>query len=303
MMARDGLKVTSQTLWDQLDAMAHHLEPTYRAIRREVLAAPVIGADETRWQLMGGKKKGNWYAWVLASPDAVFFDIQDSRSKASAERVLSGYGGVLMADGYAVYEALSRGDPKLIVANCWAHVRRKFVEVQDNYPVACDQVLDLIRELYGVEKAVRESVPREDVGTYHAALLETRRSRSQPVLDRIQQWVVDQHALPQSGLGRAILYMAELWKGLTLFIDDPRIPLDNNATERAIRGLVVGRKNHYGSRSERGIEVAALFYTLIETAKLRGVEPTAYLQDALMATLKAPGTVTLPVAESESAAV
>jgi transposase len=300
MMAREGLDVTSQTLWDQLNAVAYRLEPTYRAIRSEVLKSPVVGADETRWPLMGSKEKSRWYAWVAASPDAVFFDIQDSRSEASAEKILSGYEGVLMADGYAVYEALSRGAPNLVVANCWAHVRRKFVEVQENFPLACEQILDLIGELYEVERSVREAASG-DVAALHAALLEARHSRSQAILDRILQWVVDQHALPQSGIGKAIIYMGVRWTALTRFVDDPRIPLDNNATERAIRGLVVGRKNHYGSRSQRGTEVAALFYTLIETAKLRGVDPKAYLQKALMAALITPGAVTLPEAESVAA--
>jgi len=88
--------------------------------------------------------------------------------------------------------------------------------------------------------------------------------------------------------------MLGLWPGLTRFLDDARIPLDNNATERGLRGLVVGRKNHYGSRSQRGTEVAALFYSLIESAKLCGVEPKAYLLQATHAALETPGTVTLP---------
>jgi len=88
--------------------------------------------------------------------------------------------------------------------------------------------------------------------------------------------------------------MLGLWPGLTRFLDDSRIPLDNNATERALRGMVIGRKNHYGSRSRRGTEVAALFYSLIESAKLCGVEPKAYLLHALRAALATPGTVTLP---------
>lgn len=301
MMAREGLEVTSQTLWDQLNAVAYRLEPTYQEIRREVLKSPVIGADETRWPLMGSKEKSRWYAWVAASPDAVFFDIQDSRSEASAEKILSSYQGVLVVDGYAVYEALSRGAPNLVVANCWAHVRRKFVEIQENFPLACEQVLDLIGELYKVDRSVRESATRDDVAAFNTVLLEARRSQSQPILDRILKWVVDQHALPQSGIGQAIIYMGERWKGLTRFVDDPRIPLDNNATERALRGLVVGRKNHYGSRSQRGTEVAALFYTLIETAKLRGINPKAYLRAALMAALITPGAVTLPTPEPAAA--
>jgi transposase len=95
-------------------------------------------------------------------------------------------------------------------------------------------------------------------------------------------------------VGKAISYMLGLWPGLTRFLEDPRIPLDNNATERGLRGMVVGRKNHYGSRSKRGTEVAALFYSLIESAKLAGAEPKAYLLRAARAALTHPGTVTLP---------
>jgi transposase len=95
-------------------------------------------------------------------------------------------------------------------------------------------------------------------------------------------------------LGKAIAYMFGLWTGLTRFLDDPRIALDNNATERGLRGMVLERKNHYGSRSKRGTEVAVLFYSLIESAKLCGVEPKAYLLYATRAALENPGAVTLP---------
>src|SRR5207249_5744334 len=110
----------------------------------------------------------------------------------------------------------------------------------------------------------------------------------------IRAWAHEQGALPRSMLGRAITCMLGLWPGLTRFLDDPRIPLDNNEAERGIRGVVLGRKNHYGSRSQRGTEVAALFYSLIESAKLAGVEPKLYLLTATRATLANRGTVTLP---------
>jgi len=114
-----------------------------------------------------------------------------------------------------------------------------------------------------------------------------------PLVAELRAWAHRQRALPESSLGKAISYMLGLWTGLTRFLDDPRIPLDNNATERGLRGMVVGRKNHYGSRSKRGTEVAALFYSLIESAKLCGVEPKAYLLQAVRAALANPGTVTL----------
>jgi transposase len=103
-----------------------------------------------------------------------------------------------------------------------------------------------------------------------------RPERSRPILDRIWQWATVQVGLPRSDFGKAVRYILERWAGLTRFVDDPRIPLDNNAAEQALRGPVVGRKNHYGSRSLRGTEVAAVFYTLCETARLIGVDPHAY---------------------------
>ena len=108
------------------------------------------------------------------------------------------------------------------------------------------------------------------------------------MVERIRAWAVTAktRTLPESGLVKAIDYMLGMWKGLVRFLDDPRIPLDNNGTERGLRGVVVGRKNHYGSKSRRGTEVAAIFYSLIESAKLAGVEPKAYLRRAVEAALR-----------------
>ena len=114
------------------------------------------------------------------------------------------------------------------------------------------------------------------------------------MIESIRLWAESQTTLPRGDLGQAIRYMQGLWPGLTRFLDDPLIPLDNNPVERALRGLVVGRKNHYGSRSRRGCEVAALFYSLIETAKLCGVEPKSYLLRATSEALNQPGAITLP---------
>ncbi len=100
-------------------------------------------------------------------------------------------------------------------------------------------------------------------------------------------------AVPHSALGKAIGYTSSLWPGLVRFLADPAIPLDTNSVERALRGVAVGRKNHYGSRSQRGTHVAALFYSLIESAKLRGVEPRVYLREATLRAVRNPGTATL----------
>jgi len=285
IMKREGLVVTSQTLWDQIDLLARWAKPAYDAIRSEVLSSPVIGADETHWRVMGlpSTERKRWWTWCASSPEAVFYEIHDSRSEDAASKVLEGYRGIVVADGYGAYAALARASPGFVLVNCWAHVRRKFIEVEENFPVACQQILDLIGELYAVERSVKASTPDERL----RLLADVRRTESKKILDRIQQWVIDQRALPQGGLGKAIAYMGGLWPGLVRFVDDPRIPLDNNATERALRGPVVGRKNFYGARSRRGTEVAALFYTIFETAKLRGTDPKSYVKQLVYARIAA----------------
>jgi len=125
-----------------------------------------------------------------------------------------------------------------------------------------------------------------------------RTKDSKPVIADLRAWAEETRptALPRSGLRKAIDYMLSHWHGLTLFLEDPNIPLDNNLAERKMRGVVLGRKNHYGSRSKRGTEVAAILYSLTESAKLVGAEPNAYLLTATQAALNKPGTVTLPTA-------
>jgi transposase len=296
-MRREGLTIDSQTLWDQLDALATVLQPTYEALRQYVLAAPVIGADETWWRFLQGRGAQRWWAWSVTREDAVAYTILESRSQTAARQVLNGYTGIVIADGYGAYDALARAGPSFTLAHCWAHVRRKFVEAEPHYPGPCGEILDLIRQLY----AVKRGCPTLDPAASEEAHTEARqlraaarREQSIAIVDAIRAWAFRQRALPESSLGKAIAYMLGLWPGLTRFLGDARIPLDNSATERGLRGVVVGRKNHYGSRSMRGTEVAALFYSLIESAKPCGVEPKAYLLCATRAALQNPGTVTLP---------
>jgi transposase len=296
IMEREGLTVTSQALWDQIEALARCLEPSYKALSPRVLASPVVYADETHWRLMGQPEEtSRWWVWCVASDDAVFYQLFGTRSAKAARSVLSGYRGIVLCDGYGAYESLERAGPEITLAHCWAHVRRKFIEVEVQYPQACGEILQLLGQLYTLEREVpRLGFPETEE---HLALrAKLREERSLPLVENIYAWAEDmrQKCLPRSGLGRATEYLLGMRKGLTRFLENPRIPLDNNAAERAVRGVVIGRKNHYGSRSKRGTEVAALFYSLCETAKLVGVEPRAYLLEATRAALCKPGTVTLP---------
>jgi transposase len=292
IMEAEGLKIDSQTLWNQIDALSKLLEPTYEALAARALASPLVHADETHWRMMDGKSS-RWWVWCLASEQAVIYRLSSSRSAEAARSLLNEYRGIVVADGYGAYEALARAGPQFALAHCWAHVRRKFVEIEDNYPVACGEILDLIGQLYTVERLI----PGPDKIALAITLqlrVELRHERSRELIEKIRKWAEAQVVLPQSGLGKAIAYMLGLWPGLIRFLGDPRVPLDNNAVERALRGVVVGRKNHYGSRSRRGTQVAALLYSLCETARLVGEEPRDYLTRAAHAAIDQPGSVTLP---------
>ncbi len=304
MMARQGLQVRANTLWDQLRALSKVLEPSYRRLIEEVQKGEMAYADETWWRLMDGKlevRKKHWM-WAMASEELVAYRILNSRSKEAAAKVLGDFNGTLMADGFSSYGALARQGPQMDLgdrksgvrfklANCWAHARRKYVEAEDNFPEPCAEVLDMIGRLYGVERKVTKNGDPRD---RQDKRLRLRQKESTAILEEIRTWAERQRVLPQSGLGQAIAYMMNLWPGLTTFTDDPAVPLDNNHVERALRGPVVGRKNHYGSRSEDGTHVAELFYSLLESAKLSGVEPRNYLLKATWCALESPGLATLP---------
>jgi transposase len=297
IMRREGLDIDSHTLWDQLNALAQVLAPSQAALTHYVLNAELLGADETWWRVMVQPKAKRWWAWTLAREDAVVYRILDSRSHDAARQVLGDYRGIVIADGYGAYDALARGSPGFTLAHCWAHARRKYVEAEPHYPAACQAVLDLIRQLYAVEArvpALPADATAEDRRDVRALRARLRGEQSRGLVREIRDWALGQRVLPESSLGKAISYMLGLWAGLTRFLDDPRIPIDNNHTERGLRGMVVGRKNHYGSRSQRGTEVAALFYSLIESAKLCGVDPKAYLLTAARAALADRAAATLP---------
>jgi transposase len=281
-MARDGLIVDSQTLWDQLYALSQVLKPAYTRLQAYILKQPILGADETTWRLMGpaGKPEGGskrCYAWSLVVSNAVYYRILGSRSAQAGGQVLDGYRGIVMADGYSVYSSLAEGDGGFTLVHCWAHVRRKFIEVEKSFPKETVEIVGLIGQLYAIEK----QCPSGPEGDPLRGRL--RAEQSQAIVSQIQKWALNVRALPQSGLASAIKYMGGLWHGLTRFLNDPRIPLDNNTTERALRVVVLGRKNHYGSRSPRGIEVAGILYSLIESAYLTGLDPRIYLRIAVHA--------------------
>ena len=284
MMARDGLVVTSQTLWDQIEQLTWVIESVMPRLLSFVLGHAVVGADETSWELMG-KKSGqskSWWVWVLRTDDAVYYAIRGSRGASTAKELLASFVGVLMCDGYDAYLSLAMAYPRVVLAHCWVHVRRAFLDIEKSFPTACREILDLIGKLYYLEKDCPAGPEGDE------ARRSIRDQDSRKVVDAIVEWFFRTvpRCLPESGLHKALGYLVHMWTGLVLFLEDPRIPLDNNGSERAARGPVVGRKNHYGSRSLRGTEVAGTLYSLVESAKLNGLEPRLYLRVAVRAGLR-----------------
>jgi transposase len=290
IMALEGLDISSNTLWEQAERLARVLGPTLSALREYVVTAAMLNADETPWYML---KKGRekWWVWSICRDDAVYYRVDESRAHNVIVDMLQGFDGVLTVDGYEAYGAaakvLAKGGTKIKVALCWAHARRKFVEASESYP-ECDEALDLLSELFLVERDlpawenIDDPLMREK---QLAHIREVRQQRSKPIVGKLKAWAEKLRPLPESKLGQAITYLSNQWEGLNVFLDEPRAPLSNNRAERELRTVVVGRKNHYGSKSKRGTEVAALFYSLIETAALCGVDPRAYLRAAAVAAL------------------
>jgi len=300
-MKRDGLRVSSQTLWDQIWALSQVLRPAYDALLPYIFSFAVICADESIWYMLkkGGRKK--WYIWGASCPYAVYYRLDSSRGGKVAEELLGEFEGTIITDGYKGYNGLARAGPNgkkslIDLSNCWSHARRKFVDCENDYPLECKEAIDMIRELYDVESQTPDpwSVSEDEREEVFGLLGKLRDEQSRPITEAIESWAKKQLSLPESTFRAAIEYLLGHWKGLTKFLDDPRVPLDTNQIERGFRGPAVGRKNHYGSKSARGTEVAAIFYSLIESAKLCGLNPKEYLLAATKAALENPGTALLP---------
>lgn len=282
ILERHGLVVTSQTLWDLANAIAHRLERVNVALLDHVLGRPVIGLDQTGWPRLEGVDSKPWQMWCLTAQGIAVHRIREDKSTATFTDLVGNYTGVIVCDALATHGAGARASPGIVLAACWAHVLRRFRDALPDHPEA-ERALAWIGALYDIDDRAGDDLARR---------AELRRSESRALLDELYAWLCDHATLTSLSIGKAAAYTLSNWDRLTRFVDDPRIPLDNNATERGIRGPVVGRKNHYGSKSRRGTQVAATLYSILETAKLHGVNPADYLYAAIVAADR--GVVLMP---------
>ena len=284
MMRRAGLLIRNSTMWDQVHAIAEYLEPTYQALWNQIYAQDVIGVDQTSWKNLSKRPKTNWKVWSTTSIDAVVFSIRKTQKKKDFIDLFEDFEGVIVMDAAPQNIHGARGSPNVTPACCWAHVVRKFKGVTDDFPVA-EEFLELCGKMYEYERKTADD---------RAARAAIRQEKTKPLVDEMKEWLFGCQVLQSTSLGKAIKYALTYWDELTRFVDDPDIWIDNNRTERSIRGPVVGRKNFYGSKSLRGTRVAAMIYSIVETAKMRGLPADEYLHAVAHYTKHNPGRPLLP---------
>lgn len=288
IMRRSGIELAESTLCDWVARMSDLLTPIYDELRIQLLAGRLIQSDDTEvpYLLKSLKKQtATGYLWTYLNTLSmiVLYDFTTSRSRAGPSAFLAGFvGGTLQSDGYAGYDEIVQR-AELVRAGCWAHARRKFYDARGDDRMRCGQMLKLIQELFAIEqqaKALRADPAAAFGDAEHMAL---RRERSQPLLDKIEAlieaWSLE--VLPRSSVGKAVTYMRNQWKPLTRFMEDAELDLDNNASERAMRHVVIGRKNWTFAGSAEGGHRAAIIYSIVATCQQQGLDPFAYLRDVI----------------------
>jgi transposase len=286
-MRRAGLEVDSQTLWDQTLALSRCFKDAMVRLHQHLLSQDVLLADESHWPVLGvkGRPTKNWFDWALVSDHAILHTILDSRSNEAAVQVLAGYTGILLTDGYIVYESQSKKHG-FTQAHDWSHARRKFLEAEASAPAEAAAFLDDIGKLFLIEREIAERGAGLPAGDLIGLRGQVRREQSKPIVQQIGERAMEVKAFRESPIAKAVKYLENRWAGLIRFLADGRIPITSNAAERALRGVVLGRNNYHGSKSRLGTEVAAIFYSLIDSAKLCGLEPKAYLKGAALEHLR-----------------
>lgn len=283
-----GLNISNGVLTGGLSRLSTLLKPLYELMISKIAFEKLVHADETGWwnwasryYLEGTEDKSRQWLWGFFSQLYHIFVIDPTRSAKVIKRTL-GRGPdqtiipIIFCDRYRVYQTCGN-----TLAFCWAHVRRDFIKLKTKYPndkqlsIWADSWISLISDLYALNKL-------RLVHLRDPPLLEAFQKQLQEVLEKIQNLMNPDNYCTKIQLAQ-IKSMQHHWAGLTLFINDPEIPLDNNLAERALRTPVVGRKNFYGNHSNRAAEATAIFYSVIATCKLHNIEPKKFLKRYLMA--------------------
>ena len=285
VLARHDVTVPRQTLARWVIGAGTALQPLHNLMRDTLLDAPFLHLDETVVQVLKEKGKSptsQSYMWVQTGgppgKPVVIYDYDPSRSGEVPARLLTGYQGYLMTDGYAGYNTLAKTDGIEHLV-CWAHVRRKCVDAVKVQPKGthghADQAVAMIGRLYGMEREHKDAT----MDARYAA----RQEQSIPVLNELHDWMAKMlpKVPPKSALGAALSYMRDYWGKRVRYTERGDLPIDNNRCENAIRPFVVGRKAWLFSDTPAGAHASAIIYSLVETAKANGIEPYTWLRHVL----------------------
>jgi len=280
ILLREGVNLPLSTLLDYCRKATALLKPLWELVRQEVLRSFVIQTDDTYIRVREPGKSGDLkgHLWAYKGDEAhpyVVFEFTAHWRGEAPRTFLATFRGYIQADAYKGYDALFTDSSGRTEVGCWAHARRKWDEALTSSPRVATQALEMIGKLYVIEAACKEMSAEERKVV--------RQEQSAPVLDKIREWMEEQapRVLPKSPAGEAIGYATNQWTALNRYLEDGRLSIDNNAVERELRTVAVGRKNWMACGSQVGGEVAAIGYTMIGSAVINGVNPVTWLTDVL----------------------
>lgn len=303
---RHGIKLPRQTMWDMLVRVDELVaQPILAQMRKELLEEPILHADETPVVLRVEGQKQSKKGWVWgwrneppgqpSRPPKVLIEFHQGRGGEVPTGFLGDWSGTLISDGFQSYNPVSEKNG-ITRAGCWAHARRAFRDVVEKHPKWAALPLLLINRLFALERAIRNRAKRLELGVEE--VLELRRAvrarSSKRLVDRIMDllWELDAvpAIVPQSKLGKGIAYALNQEARLRVFLDDARVPVHNNDSERDLRHIIIGRKNWMTFASHRGGEVACRLYSLMLSCRQNDVNPEEYLADVLMSVATTPSS-------------
>jgi transposase len=282
-----GVHLDRSTLTQWVHRVGALLEPVYEALWESVLLSLLLVMDETpikagrvmRTGVKPGKMKTGFFWPIYGDKNEIVFPFFPSRAHGVVRELLRDFKGTLLSDGYDAYARFAAQVDELVHALCWSHLRRYFVDAEGVEPVLSAKALDMIRELYEYETVIRKQ------GLEDEAKLEYRAVHSKPIVDAFFNWLAEaseKHLLlPTSPFTRAVSYGLEREKGLRVFLEDPRVPIDTNHLEREIRPIALGRRNYLFCWTEVGAKYVGIIQSLLRTCRLQGVDPYTYLVDVL----------------------
>jgi len=273
-LSRLGIPLSRSTLTDLFHQVAHSLKPLSDRLLQLVASAEIVQADETSLKMQKPNKRG--FVWTFLADNLIAYRFSGSRSGETPTKVLGSSTGTLVVDMYTGYNSVT-GTGKRTRAACLAHARRRFFEALP-YASEARTAMELIRDVYVVEHDAKAAgvAGSEEHGRM-------RRGRSAAIMARLKAWLSEQQPLhtPKSPMGTAISYALNSWEELTRFLDDARIPPDNNRSESALRVVALGRRNFlFVGHEDAGENIAGL-YSLVATCEANGINPLAYLTDVL----------------------